>query len=98
MRSTDLRIANALREGLRLRQTRSGLHKTVWKAIGLPFDRWVEHLEPIRIIRVGEQRAFRIEDEAGRLHRLSNGRGLDAMEDLRRVRSGPDCGGVVHVT
>jgi hypothetical protein len=64
---------------LRGRRNLSGLHKPIRKAIGLALDRRIEHLDRVRIILVREHGAFRVKHEAGRLHLLVNGCGLNAV-------------------
>ena len=72
------------------------LHEPIGEAIGLALDRGIEHLDGMRIVLVREHGAFRVQDEAGRLHLRADGCRLDPMQRLGVARARPDGGGVVY--
>src|SRR5277367_3420788 len=74
----------------------SGLHKPIGEAVGLALDRGIEHLDRVWIVLVREHGAFRVQNEAGRLHLLANGYRLNPMQRLGVARARPDGGGVVY--
>src|SRR5580698_9779454 len=64
------------------RRVLSGLYKAIREAIGLALDRGIEHLDRVRIVLVRKDDAFRVQQEPGRLHLLSNGGSLNPMQRL----------------
>lgn len=69
----------------------SGLYEPIDEAIGLAFDRAIEHLDRVRILLVRGHGAFRVQYETGRLDLRASGVGLDPMQrpGIARIQQKP---------